>query len=255
MQIYIYASGSRGNISVISNQESTFLIDCGITVKKLKEKLKQSNLSLNQIDKIFITHEHTDHILGLKGLLSLGTIKTVYITQGTLNALSDEVKELLPNIYIIKADSEYVVDNFLIKTIELSHDANEPVGFIFEHNQKKVVHLTDTGYVHHSYNDLIKDANLYILESNHCPVMLMRSKRQYHLKQRILGQLGHLSNEDAASLINKVATKDCIWVVSHISSECNSQLAIEKAIVKMVNDLEKIEVVIAKQDDHLVFNL
>ncbi len=137
-----------------------------------------------------------------------------------------------------------------IMPFSLSHDAAEPISYVFNSNNKKVVFLTDTGYVDHNYFDLLQNADLYILESNHDPEMLMNSRRPFHLKRRIVSELGHLGNNEAAWLINefiKERTTNVVWAVAHISEDCNSIYKIEESIVKIVNDPTKIEVVYTSQ--------
>lgn len=240
MEVHVLASGSKGNVTYIKSSGTRFFVDVGIRINKIKEKLNKEAIDLNQIDTVFITHEHSDHIIGLKGLLALKTIKQVYLTNGTLKGLPDDVLELLPETIIIQADQTYWIGDLKINVVASSHDANEPVGYIFEEDDKKIVYLTDTGYIDVSYHELMKGANLYILEANHDPNILMKSTRPFHLKQRIIGITGHLSNDDAAIFINKVVAEKAIWVVAHISEDCNNILAIEKAIVNQLDDPTKV---------------
>ena len=115
--------------------------------------------------------------------------------------------------------------------------------------KKSFVCLTDTGYVDQSYHEVLKDADLYLLESNFDPKKLLGSRRPFALKQRILGVQGHLSNEEAAVLMNKlIKNKKSKWVVAHISEECNDAFDIEKAIVDHIEDLLKIDVIYASQE-------
>ena len=180
--------------------------------------------------------------------MNIPHVKT-YISSGTYNNLDTKTKESLVNFEIIKTDQEIVFDMIKVTTYDLSHDANEPLGFVIESN-KKIVVATDTGYIDQKYFDLLKNANLYLLESNHEPSMLMDSRRPYYLKQRILGDKGHLSNDEASWLINEfIKDKDeSIWAVAHISEDCNSIYNIEKSIVNIIEDPTKIEVLYTSQD-------
>ena len=250
MEIFVMASGSKGNMTLIKENDFHFFIDAGISYSKMVAKMNAYGQSVETVKTLFLTHEHLDHIAGLKTLLKQGVIEEVFLTKGTFQALSNEIKELLPNIYIIKADEEILVKNMKILPIMLSHDAFEPVGFIIENSEKKrLVLLTDTGYVDQSYIDQITDAEVYILESNHDPKKLLNSSRPFSLKQRILGITGHLSNEDAANLMNRVVKrKKAIWVVAHISDDCNDIFDIEKAIVEHFDNPLKVEVMFASQE-------
>src|SRR5690554_6413149 len=248
MEVFVLASGSKGNITYVKNEVVSFFIDVGISYKKIVQKMKAYGEDVSAVNVLFLTHEHSDHILGLLSMLKAGHLKEVYLTKGTLDALSSEVKDLLPKTIIIKADEPFVYKQFNVLPILLSHDANEPVGFRFDWKDKSFVCLTDTGYVDQSYHEVLKDADLYLLESNFDPKKLLNSRRPFALKQRILGIQGHLSNEEAAILMNKlIQTKKAKWVVAHISEECNDAFDIEQAIVDHFDDILKTEVIYASQ--------
>lgn len=249
MEVFVLASGSKGNVTFVKNDIVSFFIDAGISYQKVVSKMKSYGEDIKLAKTLFLTHEHHDHIYGLKGMLKSGFIEEVYMTKGTYNALNHEVKALLPRTVIIKADEVFYYYQFEVLPIMLSHDASEPVGFKFNWKDKSFVLLTDTGYVDQSYVDVLKDADLYILESNHDPKKLLNSNRPFSLKQRILGVLGHLSNEDAAALMNKLAkNKKTKWVVAHISEDCNDHFDIEKAIVDGLDDLLMVDVLFASQE-------
>ena len=249
MEIYILASGSKGNMSYLKAGGIGLFVDAGISYKKMKEKMKTYNEEIKDICSILITHEHSDHISGLKMLLKHGNIKDVYLTKGTYEYLPQEVVELFKNTHFIKADERFIVEKVKVMPFMLSHDASEPVGFVIETDNKKVVFLTDTGYVDQGYYELLSDADLYVLEANHHPTKLMKSPRPFMLKKRILGERGHLSNDDAAWLMNRlVRKKTSKWVVAHISQDCNSVLDIEESIVRFFDNPLKVEVFYSSQE-------
>lgn len=248
MDILVLASGSKGNMTLVKNDNTSFFIDAGISYQKIESKVKAYGENIDSVDTLFLTHEHADHILGLKSLLKSGSISRVYLTQGTLDALNGEIKPFLPEYTIIKADEKFYHFDFEITPILLSHDAKEPVGFIFHDKNKKFVLLTDTGYVDQSYINVLKNADCYLLESNHDPVKLLNSKRPFYLKQRILGVTGHLSNDDAARLMNQLIEKESIWIVAHISEDCNDIFDIEKAVVDYFEDPSKVTIYYASQE-------
>lgn len=251
MDVYVLASGSKGNMTLVETDNSAFFIDAGISVTKMKKKMDDYGIDFRKVEALFITHEHQDHIIGLKGLLKLNTIKQVYLTKGSYEYLSEEIKKLLPEVIFIKSDNDFYHKEVKVFPMMLSHDANEPVGFVFKNNQnKKMVLLTDTGYVHETYHELIENADLYILESNHNPTTLIRSNRPHYLKQRIMNELGHLSNIEAALLMNKVVNngKKATWVVAHISEDCNSHFDIEEAIVSTFDNPNKVKIYFSSQE-------
>ncbi|WP_162146881.1 MBL fold metallo-hydrolase [Acholeplasma granularum] len=249
MEVFVLASGSKGNITFVKNDIVSFFIDVGISYKKIVTKMKAYGEDISQVKTLFLTHEHSDHILGLLAFLKTGQIEDVYLTQGTLDALSDETKSLLPNVHIIKADEKFKFASFDVLPVLLSHDAKEPVGFRFDWNNKSFVCLTDTGYVDQSYYEVLKDADLYLLEANHDPKRLLDSRRPFMLKQRILGIYGHLSNNEAAILMNRlIQNKKAKWIIAHVSEECNDPFDIEKAIVDNFDDILKTEIIYASQE-------
>lgn len=250
MEILILASGSKGNAISITNQNRHILVDVGISYQSLKNKLLIENINIDEIDSILITHEHYDHIRGLKQFLKQHPYVKIYLTKGTYDVIPNDIKKLITKYEFIKDLNNFEINNLTITPYMLSHDASEPVGFVINNETKKMVIATDTGYIDESYFDLLKNADLYILESNHCPKILMDSRRPFHLKKRIIGEKGHLSNDEASWLINEfIKEKDeVIWAVAHISEECNTQLSIEKSIVKILDDPTKIILKMTSQE-------
>lgn len=250
MEVNILASGSKGNSLIIKKNKTKLLVDIGISYQSLNNKLNEINISIYNIKYLLITHEHSDHIKGLKRLIIKHPNISVFLTKGTYDSLDFDIKQILINYTIIKSEDNFLIEKFNIKSFILSHDAKEPVGYVINKNNKKIVIATDTGYIDKKYFDLLKNANLYILESNHEPELLMNSRRPYYLKQRILGDTGHLSNQEAAWLINQFIQDidKTIWAISHISEDCNTNYFIEKAIVDNLEDPTKLEIVYTSQE-------
>ncbi len=184
-------------------------------------------------------------------LLKNEKIKQIYLSQGTKKFVDKEnISNNFSNYNCIKADQTFNINDIKIKTVMLSHDANEPIGFIIYANNKKTVLITDTGYVDQSYFSDLKNADLYILEANHDPELLMSSRRPYHLKMRIISEKGHLSNDEASWLINHVVEDEyqTIWVVAHISEDCNTPYLFEKSLVKHINNPLKVNILYSSQE-------
>ena len=248
LEVFVLASGSKGNMTYLKVGHIRVLIDVGISYRRMQLKMASYDESLDRIDALLLTHEHQDHTMGLKMLLKNHEIKCIYMTKGTFDGLKDDVKSLIRNYVLIKADQSFLIEDIQIMPFMVSHDANEPVAYIIE-REKKIVILNDTGYVDQSYYPLLKDADFYILESNTHPAILINSPRPFLLKKRILSERGHLSNEDAAWLMNTfIKTKHATWIVSHISEDCNSVLAIEEAIVGAFDDPTKVDIYYASKD-------
>lgn len=250
MEIIILASGSKGNAISINTGSNKMLVDIGISFLSANRKLKKKSLDIFKYDTLLITHEHQDHIRGLETLLKKKTIKTLYISKGTFNAIPLQVRKLFPtNTLFVKADVPFNINNTLITPFSLSHDASEPVSYVIEKHSKKVVVLTDTGYVDQSYHKLLSNADLYIVEANHDPELLMKSKRPFYLKRRIVSEQGHLSNYEASWLIN-LFIKDIessIWAVAHISEDCNTVEKIEASVEHLFDNPEKIKLIYTSQ--------
>ena len=219
MRIQVFSSGSDGNSTLISSNNTNLLIDTGLTKKSIIENLELSNLNLDDINAILITHEHTDHTKGLFALLNKKTIDT-YMSLGTYLAIKKSLSkspsclkqlELFKSLYesnvikIIEREENsflyepFMIGDFYIQPLPLFHDAAETIGFIFTSELKRFVYITDTGYVHNELFSLISNADGYLLEANHDPEILLSSNRPYNLKMRILSDHGHLSNLDSIS--------------------------------------------------------
>jgi len=256
VEIFVLASGSKGNMTYLKVGHIKLFVDAGISYKRIKEKMESYQEDLLDVHTILITHEHSDHIMGLKMLLKHKIIKDVYLTQGTLNAISDDIISMIPNIHVIKSEDAFKIDDMDVKSFMVSHDAAEPIGYVIEHLNKKVCFVNDTGYVDQAYYELLSDADCYLLEANHHPTKLMQSLRPFLLKKRILGEKGHLSNDDAAWLVNAlVKNKTSKWIVTHISEDCNSIIDIEESIVNVFDDPTKIEVFYATKEGLPVIKL
>ncbi|NLC95089.1 MAG: MBL fold metallo-hydrolase [Bacilli bacterium] len=224
MKVTILASGSKGNCTLIETDQNKILIYVGISYRLLNTRLKEVNVSLNDIDAIFITHEHTDHVQGLEKVLTHHNIY-VALSHGTYEALVSDKKIGITyeHFNIIEPLEEVYLNDISILPIPLSHDANEPFGYVIKENNKKVVYLTDTGFVSQENEEYIKDADVYIFETNHNIEMLMMTKRPWSLIQRIIGDKGHLCNEDALNTLMRVVGKNTkVIYLAHISEEANN---------------------------------
>ena len=244
MKISVFSSGSSGNCELIRTENLNILIDAGISKKTIDENLLEYDLTLNNIDVLLITHEHSDHVKSLVSLLKYDNIKT-FMSRGTYYVLlkDNENKAASYNLLKKRFDERKIIllnrlDNFdyeeinyldlKIKPIAAFHDSSECVGYVLEADNKKLGLLTDTGYVHQKVIPYLLNLDCYILESNHDPEMLMSSSRPYYLKQRILSDHGHLSNQDSmATLVKIMGDKTKLVMHAHISNECNLSEIVE----------------------------
>ncbi len=223
MKLYSIASGSSGN-SIFVGEEKGVLVDAGISMKRIMEGLEQEKISIEQIEGILITHEHSDHASGLGPLLRKYEIP-VYGTEKTLQSIlaSDKMKKVNTDLFFpVVPDKPVTVAGMEIVPFSISHDAVDPVCYTIEREGKKVSVATDMG----SFSDYtvshISGSAAMLLEANHDINMLQVGRYPYQLKMRILGDKGHLSNDSSARLIERVLHDKlrCV-MLGHLSQENN----------------------------------
>ncbi|XMB86743.1 MBL fold metallo-hydrolase [Mycoplasmatota bacterium WC44] len=248
MKITVLASGSKGNCTYLETNEVKIMIDCGISFRQVKNRLLQNEIEITNLDALLITHEHSDHVSGIPSLL--GKVQTnIHISDKSFGKMHPNVKNGI-GIDNIKYLSESIqLKDLLITPIKTSHDSADSYGFIFESNGKKVVHITDTGYLPERLWDQIKNADAYLFESNYEPELLLQSRRPMFLKQRIFGNRGHLSNLDAALILNKIMTEKTKHIIFiHLSRECNSPYDAKQVHKVELKNYDKLNIQYSSQD-------
>jgi len=231
------SSGSNGNCIYVGTDNAHVLVDVGISCKKIETYLNGIDLSLTDIDAILLTHEHADHIAGL-GVISRKYGIPIYATGGTLEALWEtrnlgEVDSSLFNE--ITPDVPFDVKDFKMYPIKISHDAAEPVGYKVSNGNKNVGIVTDLGYYNDYIVDYLKGVDAVLLEANHDVNMVQVGPYPYYLKQRILSDKGHLSNENCGRLLSRILHDDLKNIyLGHLSHENNlPELAYETVRVEV----------------------
>ncbi len=231
MRFLSIASGSSGNCIYVGDDNTHLLIDTGISKKRVEEGLNGIGLSLKDIDGILLTHEHSDHISGLGVILRKYDIP-VYGSAGTIDGTKyskyvDKVDlELFKEIDI---DKKFKINTLSINPFEIPHDATMPCAYRISDREKSCAIATDLG----CYNDYIinnlKNSDVMLIEANHDIRMLQTGAYPYYLKQRILGDHGHLCNEMSGRLIDSLlCDKTKKIFLGHLSKENNfPQLAYE----------------------------
>ena len=239
MKVIVLASGSNGNSTYVKTADLSLLIDCGISAKQIQNRLLEMNVDYMTIDKIFLTHEHIDHVRGLAVLSAKNPKFQIYLTKGTYEGLSYDCRMRLEayQVNFIKQDEVLNFGNTKITILRTHHDAREPIGLMIEEGEKRFVYITDTGYFEESYFAKISNPDLLLIESNYDVDLLYTSERPFELKKRIDSNYGHLSNYDSALLVSRiVGPKTKRVILGHISEDCNFYFS-PKTILKFHQDI------------------
>lgn len=213
-------SGSSGNAAYLSDGKTHILIDCGMSGKQLLDALNKIGASPEQLDALLITHEHSDHVKGA-GVIARRYALPVYATEGTHSAMdigsvSDE------QIKVISTAQDFEIGTIGIKPFSIPHDAAEPVGYSFYINGTKLSLATDIGHMNKPLIEQIMKSKMVLLESNHDVDMLQFGPYPFPLKQRILSDIGHLSNENAAKTALQLVNSGTEHIMlGHLSEKNN----------------------------------
>lgn len=245
MKTVVLSSGSKGNTTYIETKKTKILIDAGNTCKYIMEKFHELEINPNEIEAIFITHTHIDHISGLKTLLKKIN-PCVYFTEKMKPDLEFVEKyELIDKEKIVIGDIE-------VDVIKTSHDSEDSVGYIINNENKAIVYITDTGYINRKYFDILKNKDLYIMESNHDIEMLNNSSYPFMTRQRILSDKGHLSNYDSAKYLTSfIGDKTKYIILAHLSHENNTDELAYNTLKQRLDEENKVfsNIIISRQNE------
>ena len=231
-------SGSSGNCIYIEfSENNAVLVDVGRSNKQLENSFRVNNINSENIKAIFITHEHVDHVAGLRVFIKKHNVK-VYGSEGTLCALKEKGIISEKDSFEVLKKAEKDLELFSVKPFSISHDCKEGFGYSFIlKNGKKISVCTDLGYVSDEIKSDLKHSDIVVVESNHDSMMLQNGPYPYYLKRRILSEFGHLSNDSCGEflpyLVNS-GTKNI--VLSQLSAHNNLP---ELAFQTSVNYLER----------------
>lgn len=243
------ASGSRGNALYLGTSNKKILIDAGISLKALTERLSCLNVDISEIDAVLITHEHIDHIKGL-GPLSKKWNIPIFANKDTAKAIADASPHKF-QFKIFSTGEPFEFGDIEIHPFSVQHDAIDPVAFTFDLEGHKVGVCADLGFASSLVERRLQGCHYLYIESNHQPSMVHSSLRPAVYKQRVLSRQGHLSNEESAELVNAVYHQEMKHIyLAHLSSECNHP---DLALKIMQDCLEpkgkRVPVSIAMQDE------
>lgn len=222
MRVSILASGSTGNATYIETPQHQILIDAGLSGKKIEELMNSIGRTLSDVDSLLVTHEHTDHSKGV-GVLARRYGMDVYANQKTWEAMAPKVGKIKDEQkHYLEAGKVLSLGDIDVESFAVSHDAADPQFYKVHHAGHSFAIVTDTGYVSERVEGVIRDADALLMECNHDPEMLRMGPYPWSLKQRIMGDTGHLSNEDGArAIIDVLGNHTKRIFLGHLSKENN----------------------------------
>ncbi|SFU62981.1 MBL fold metallo-hydrolase [Alicyclobacillus macrosporangiidus] len=224
LQFSILASGSSGNAVYIQSETTRLLLDAGISARQIRDRMRAAGADVfHDLDALLLTHEHVDHIRGFPQVVKQ-TEARVYATEGTWHHVARAVADHMPaeRHHTVRAGEPFTIGDIRVTPFAVSHDAEEPVAYRFDAGGSALTVLTDLGYVSDAIKSVVQGCQTYVWEANHDVEMLRTGRYPWHLKRRILGDKGHLSNEDAAVALADIVGDSAIDVyLAHLSEENN----------------------------------
>lgn len=240
MQFISFSSGSSGNCYLLRTEHNMLLLDAGLSPRKVKQYLSDYGLSLSDADAILITHDHTDHIKGA-GLMSEEYQLPVYATEAVHEGMCRNYcmshKVPVPLRRFVRKDTTFELGDFRITPFDVPHDSSDCVGYLIEADGVAFCIITDAGHITDVIRQFVARVNYLVLEANHDVDMLNMGPYPAHLKGRIKGEKGHLSNEEGARLVAEHATRALrhLWLC-HLSEENNHPELVRKTYEQVFSE-------------------
>ncbi|MDY3051930.1 MAG: MBL fold metallo-hydrolase [Ndongobacter sp.] len=237
MKICSITSGSSGNCVYLETEKSRILIDAGYSGKQLEQLMKGCGINPFQLDAIFVTHEHADHIKGV-GVLSRRYRIPVFASDGTWAAMDRRVGAITQaHRRCFSPEKPFSFRDIEVHPFSTHHDAAQPVGYSFYEGEEKVSVLTDTGYIDDRMLRAVSDSQIYYIEANHDVQMLRHGRYPQKLQERILSNLGHMSNvQSAQALTELLRGQGEIVLLAHLSEENNTPVICLHTVVAILEE-------------------
>ncbi len=255
LRLHVLGTGSKGNASVIETPQGCLLVDCGLSCRQIFVRMAALGLDPQSIKGILVTHEHVDHIAGLRVTASK-THAPVFASHGTSHASPWPTGVLAEDL---EARRPLVICGVRVTPFHVPHDATETMGFRFERAGDAVGFCTDMGHLTDEAGEYLRDARILALESNHDPVMLRECPNYpYAVKVRIAGDNGHLSNDQAADAMGELVTSSTQALVGmHISQHTNLPSTCRSVLLagrrRLPHSPEQLRIVVASQERPISF--
>jgi len=242
------SSGSGGNCTYIETENSAILVDCGLGPRQLKWRLESREIRAEKIRAIFVTHEHLDHIGGAYKFAEKHKIP-VCLTEGSWRSATKTRKGGAESTWI-KPEEKISVDGLTITPFSVSHDTHEPVAYRIESDRKSAIILTDTGTTNQMDLQNFADLDFLLIEANYDETMLQNGQYHDFLKRRVSGDLGHLSNHQAGTWLQRILRKNKSLkqiMLGHLSEKNNTPTAAMETVSDLVNPVRHVPIAIANQ--------
>lgn len=218
MRFASLGSGSRGNATIVTHGKTTLMIDCGFSAREAEKRLQQVKISPTELTAILVTHEHADHMVGVRVMARKFGLP-VYTTPGTAGCLPEDIRHMIREI---NCHERFTIGDIEVEPFPVPHDAREPCQFVFGNGQHRLGLLTDVGSITPIIEQTLSGCDALMLETNHDVLMLEQGEYPEHLKRRVGGRLGHLNNVQSATLLEKIDTSKLQHIMAmHISEKNN----------------------------------
>ena len=242
----LLGSGSSGNATLVTDGTDSILIDNGLSLKKLEERLAAVGICPSELKGVFVTHEHGDHVAGL-GILSRKHRVPVFLTEGTRASLPPAVGRI-ERLETFEAGETVNIGALQISSFSIAHDAADPVSYTVTNASAKLGFATDFGHTSHLVRTRLAHSHALVIESNYCPHLLRTGSYPPKIQQRISSRSGHLSNHDAAKLLSELAHDGLqLVVLVHLSKE-NNLPALASRLAREALPGHPAEIIVAPPD-------
>ncbi|CAM2067177.1 MBL fold metallo-hydrolase [Sulfidibacter corallicola] len=248
-RLTVLGSGSSGNCSLVSSEDTHLLIDAGFSGKEVCARLERSGFDPGQLTAILVTHEHSDHVKSVHTLSRKFQIP-IFSTNGTFAVALQDRK--FYDWHEIESGRSFSLGGMCVHPISLPHDAADPIGFRIECGGRILGHITDFGYPSGLVMESLRGCDTLLIEANHDLEMLKNGPYPWSLKQRIASRLGHLSNESMLEMLPEILHDDVRQLVlAHLSDSNNDPRVLTLQMKRTLRrlGLEKIPFTLARQND------